>query len=60
MAEQDCDRPSFSAERLGAAICSETGTVVGETIGPDGVHGTSAGSPSAPMIPSIFSTMRWT
>ena len=60
MAEQDCDQPSFSAESLGTAPRCETSTLVQETIGPRGVHGASIGSPSAPMISSIFSTMRWT
>ena len=60
MAEQDCDQPSRGAESLGTAPRSETGALVRETIGPRGVHGASAGFLSAPMISSIFSTMRWT
>ena len=60
MAEQDCDQPSPDAQSFGTAPRSEIGTAVRETISPRGVHGASAGSPSAPMISSIFSTMRWT
>ena len=60
MAEQDRDQPSFSAESLGTAPRCETGTLFRKTIGPRGVHGASAGSPSAPMISLTFSTMRWT
>ena len=57
MAEQDCDQSSLSAESLGTAPRRETGTAARETIGPHGVHGASAGSPCAPMISSIFSTL---
>ena len=58
MAEQDCDQPSRSTESAGTAPCSETGTLVRETIGPRCVHGASAGSQSDPMISSTFSMIR--